>query len=140
MTEIRGEGIQADTLEIKQLRIGHHDYKVIQKDGLKNEDKHDMYGQIDYDTKEIELNKEYTQNEQVMQNVLIHEVVHGLFHESALFDEAHNEELVERLSNTLHGFLKDNIDVLNAVYGSDEEIIEVRGYDGKLISKERVIH
>ena len=103
---------------METLKIGHYDYDVKVVDDLKFGD--DSVNGLCYpDSKEILISSKL--NEQYHKGVLIHEVLHGLFAESGLSDrleEGSEEDFVILLGNSLHGFLKDNIEQLHEMYKS----------------------
>ena len=103
---------------METLKIGHYDYDVKVVDDLKFGD--DSVNGLCYpDSKEILISSKM--NEQYHKGVLIHEVLHGLFAESGLSDrleEGSEEDFVILLGNSLHGFLKDNIEQLHEMYKS----------------------
>ena len=103
---------------METLKIGHYDYDVKVVDDLKFGD--DSVNGLCYpDSKEIIISSKL--NEQYHKGVLIHEVLHGLFAESGLSDrleEGSEEDFVILLGNSLHGFLKDNIEQLHEMYKS----------------------
>ncbi|MBY8908201.1 hypothetical protein K6L05_00185 [Salinicoccus roseus] len=121
------------------FKIGHHTYKVEEKDLVKSEHNDLLFGKCDSQSKTIELSTDL-KHQEFKNEVLVHELLHAAVYESSIDLGEEEEQVVDALGKTLHGFLKDNIDVLSEMYDSGEETIEVRGDVGELISKERVIH
>lgn len=106
---------------MESIKIGHYDYKVVVIDGLKFGDDY-VNGLCHPDEKTILLSAKL--NDQYHKGVFIHEVLHGLFAESGLSDrleEGSEEEFVTLLGNSLHGFLKDDIEELHEIYGTSIE-------------------
>ena len=103
---------------METFKIGHYDYDIKVVDDLKFGD--DSVNGLCYpDSKEILISSKL--NERYYKGVLIHEILHGLFNESGVSDrleEGLEEELVILLGNSLHGFLKDNIEQLHGMYKS----------------------
>lgn len=120
MIEKQGKAIQADTLEIKQLRIGHHIYTVEEKNLVKSEHNDLLFGRCDSQSKTIELSTDL-KHQDFKNEVLVHELLHAAVYESSIDLGGEEEQVVDALGKTLHGFLKDNIDVLNAMYERSAE-------------------
>lgn len=88
------------------IRVGSSDYKIelTTNDIIFNN--RVCYGTIDYDFGIIKLNKEI-QNKQNLEKTFLHEVLHGMFREQNI--EIENEEdIVEKLSISLHQLIRDN--------------------------------
>lgn len=106
--------------KIKKLRIGGVDYKVKLKKDLKDGSTQ-LWGQVVYAKCKIEIEDDMALSRK--QNVLIHECTHAIFHESGYFEDntgVHTEAVINDIGNTLHSFLKDNIEVLYALYKGDK--------------------
>jgi uncharacterized tellurite resistance protein B-like protein len=84
------------------FRIGSNEYSVSLIEGLR--DKYDLYGHVRYPENTIEIDADLAQDRK--DNVLVHEILHAVLYEAG-YDE-HEEELVRRAANVLHGVLREN--------------------------------
>ena len=62
-----------------------------------------LYGDINYSTQEIHLNKDFSKAQQ--KATLVHEIVHGI---SDMYGLGFEEETVEVFSNALYATMQDN--------------------------------
>ncbi|MCY6958857.1 hypothetical protein [Clostridium brassicae] len=88
-----------------KVKIGGVTYSVIEYNNP-SEEGPQVDGQILYHKQEIRLKNDMS--EEYKKNIFLHEVIHGLF-EYIGFEQ--DEAIVIRLSNALHGFIKDNPDI-----------------------------
>lgn len=98
-----------------KLKIGHIDHQVIKRKKVVD-DGDECIGLIDNDQATIYIKKNLPH--QIERQTLIHEVMHGMMIASGYdFDDGiHTEDSVNRLSLTLDGFLRDNIEKLYKIY------------------------
>ncbi|HBV83583.1 MAG TPA: hypothetical protein DEB74_12510 [Lachnospiraceae bacterium] len=86
----------------EKVKILYKEYEIEQREGLHDEGG-ELYGQINYLSQKIYLNKEALDEQK--KATLIHEIVHGL-------DEMYNiglkEEDVEKLGVAFYTFVKEN--------------------------------
>ena len=87
------------------LKIGWKKYKVVKKKNPKMGKKR-VNGSINADSLKIQIDKSL--QAKVQQQVLIHEVVHGIFEHSGKQDWFKNEELVDCISNGIMQVIYDN--------------------------------
>ena len=68
-----------------------------------HEDSFDMgthFGQINYGSCEIRLNKDLSKD--IMEETLVHEILHGIFVHLGYNNEASNEQFVQALANAIN--------------------------------------
>lgn len=85
-----------------KVKIGGVNYKVIRCNDPSEEDSR-VDGQILYHKQEIRLKTDMSKEYEEL--VFLHETIYGIF-EYICFEQ--DENMVIRLSNALHGFIKDN--------------------------------
>ncbi|WP_282804570.1 hypothetical protein [Clostridium tetani] len=85
-----------------RIKIGGVTYSIIECSNP-SEENPQVDGQILYHKQEIRLKNDMSR--EYKENIFLHEVIHGIF-EHIGFDQ--DETIVIRLSNALHGFIKDN--------------------------------
>lgn len=85
-----------------KVKIAGIEYKVQEIPGMENEFNH--LGQILYTRGTIKIERDLSDDRK--QQVLIHEVLHGVFYEAGY--EEQDEDLINRVSIVLHQVLKDN--------------------------------
>lgn len=73
-------------------------HKIIECEDKFNADVH--FGQIDYKTCEIRINKDLT--EENKKETICHEMVHGIFVHLGYTDYAQDEQLVQALGNAIY--------------------------------------
>ena len=73
-------------------------HKVIECEDNFNVDTH--FGQIDYKTCEIRINKDMTQENK--DEALCHEIIHGIFVHLGYNDYSQDEQLVQALGNAIY--------------------------------------
>ncbi|PRR77684.1 hypothetical protein CLLI_22480 [Clostridium liquoris] len=88
-----------------KVKIGGVNYKVIECNNPSEEDPN-VDGQILYSKQEIRLKNDMSR--EYKENIFLHEIIHGIF-EHIGFEQ--DEAIVIRLSNALHGFIKDNPEI-----------------------------
>lgn len=86
-----------------KVRIGSVDYFVTEHTDL-HDNGRELLGHVLYDCTAIKLEEHMPVQRKV--GVLIHEIVHAIFHEAGYTEQ--DEDMVTRLSNVLHGVLRDN--------------------------------
>ncbi|KGO14575.1 hypothetical protein NZ45_05995 [Clostridium botulinum] len=91
-----------------KVKIGGVNYKVIECNNP-SEEEHQVDGMIVYHKQEIRLKNDM--KKEYKENIFLHEVIHGIF-EYIGFEQ--DESVVIRLSNALHGFIKDNSEVFKS--------------------------
>jgi hypothetical protein len=96
---------------IDKVKIGVSDYDVqlvesVSKDEL-------LLGQIDYQNLSIRVDKDYPILTQKI--TLLHEIVHGLFHELSEDELRGNEKLVDQLARLLYQVIRDNPKLIELV-------------------------
>ena len=90
---------------IKKVKIGGLTYDVSSVEGLdKQEGELGLLGRIDYHGLKIKVEKALA--EQMQQQILIHEIVHGILIEAGYTH--HKEEQADRIGKVLYQVLKDN--------------------------------
>lgn len=72
-------------------------YKIVECEDNFNVDTH--FGQIDFRTCEIRINKDIT--EDVKKETICHEMIHGIFLHLGYNDYTNNEQLVQALGNAI---------------------------------------
>ncbi|MCG1009232.1 hypothetical protein J4760_04090 [Salinicoccus sp. ID82-1] len=97
-----------------KIKIGHHNYAVLLNAKSLEYEGDIARGLCLPETKEILVSEKIT-NEGMQKEILMHEIVHGIFHEASV---EQNEEHVERISKVMHGFLQDNINALSKMYSN----------------------
>ena len=90
---------------IMKLKIGWKKYTIIKKKKPKM-GKELVNGSIDSDALEIQIEKSLPI--EVQQQVLIHEVIHGIFNHAGKQEWFKNEELVDCISNGIMQVIYDN--------------------------------
>lgn len=103
-----------------KLRIGPNDYRVKQVENLKDGSQ-ELWGLVVYSDLSIKLDKNMAASRK--RNVLIHECMHAVFHDAGYnetSDGPHTEEVINDISNIVHGFLRDNIETLYELYKDDK--------------------
>jgi Zn-dependent peptidase ImmA (M78 family) len=99
-------------IEIKELKIGSLKYKIRLKDFKNN----DIYGYVDFPTKEIILNKKLDKDVRIL--ALTHEIFHILLRKYELENDL-NESMQERIcTNIGEGIieiLKENPDFIKSI-------------------------
>ncbi|ACQ51726.1 hypothetical protein [Clostridium botulinum] len=85
-----------------KVKIGGVTYNIIECNNP-SEEEHQVDGMIVYHKQEIRLKNDM--DKEYKENIFLHEVIHGIF-EYIGFEQ--DESMVIRLSNALHGFVKDN--------------------------------
>lgn len=85
-----------------KVRIGGLEYDVKQVEGLIQH--HNLAGQIVYSSGVIKIDAGLPEDRK--EQILIHEVLHGVFEEAGYNDE--EEDMVNRLGKVLYQVLKDN--------------------------------
>ena len=102
---------------METIKIGHHDYALKYEDVLKAPDGDLLDGQCNKHGKIIKMSNDF-ENKDFQNAVLLHEIIHGVIFESGYafssFEE--EEEFTYLFGKTLHGFMKDNIELINALY------------------------
>ena len=90
---------------IMKLKIGWKKYTIIKKKKPRM-DKKVVNGSIDSDSLIIQI--EESLSKKVQQQVLIHEVIHGIFEHSGKQEWFENEELVDCVANGIMQVIYDN--------------------------------
>ncbi|MBY6844649.1 hypothetical protein HYI19_07520 [Clostridium botulinum] len=85
-----------------KVKIGGVTYSIIECNNP-SEEEHQVDGMIVHHKQEIRLKNDM--DKEYKENIFLHEVIHGIF-EYIGFEQ--DESMVIRLSNALHGFVKDN--------------------------------
>lgn len=90
---------------MQQVRIGCINYKVVDVEGLQDEDGESIYGQVAYDACEIRLLAGL--DPQARTATLWHEIVHAIL-VNAGFVGDHDEQMVSAISHGICAVLSDN--------------------------------
>ena len=90
---------------IMKLKIGWKKYRILKKKKPQM-DKKVVNGSIDSDSLIIQI--EESLSKKVQQQVLIHEVIHGVFEHSGKQEWFENEELVDCIANGIMQVIYDN--------------------------------
>lgn len=95
----------------EEVRIGSMIYTIQRVSEPVILDNRVCYGKVDYDKHMIRLD-ETLQDEQGLQQTLLHEIVHGISHENGIdFKEMEEEDVVDRLALGLHQIIRDNPEI-----------------------------
>ncbi|MFV4878917.1 ImmA/IrrE family metallo-endopeptidase [Bacillus velezensis] len=86
----------------KVFRIGGVDYTVEMVPELNR--LYSLWGQVTYQDTNIQIDKGLSPSR--VNNVLIHEVTHAIFHEAGFMEQ--DEEMVNRVASVLTQVLRDN--------------------------------
>lgn len=99
---------------LDKIKVGwkEYDVKLVEPSSTLTVNEGVCYGDIDYNKNLIQLNKNYSEEQQ--KATLIHEVLHGI---SEMYSLDLSEDTVTRLGNALYSTLKQNN--LNLVKGSE---------------------
>ncbi len=89
----------------EKVKILYKEYGIELREGLHDE-KDELYGQINYLSQKIYLNKEASEEQK--KATLMHEIVHGL---DEMYDIGLEEKEVEKLGTALYMLLKENIEM-----------------------------
>jgi len=87
----------------KTVKIGAHHYKVISTVDLKNVNDEPLYGSHNISNLTIHIDEQYPRT--VVVEVLLHEMMHGLFDH---FGFKQNEKIVDCVSRGVLMLMKDN--------------------------------
>lgn len=101
------------------VRIGGCEYHVSETENLRydgeNSDK--LYGLVRHTTLEIEIDS--GSHPDVKVQALLHEVLHGLFHQTGHFDIEQEERIVQMLGCQLPRLLRENPQLTSLLLGKD---------------------
>lgn len=90
----------------RKIKVAETAYKTLMRSETWS-DKKNLYGQIHFDKKTIELAK--NQDEEELVDTFLHELAHAIFHEHNIdINNKLEEEIVTKLANGLTQFFKDN--------------------------------
>lgn len=102
----------------QSVKIGGITYNIKMTDcmrlGIDN-----VNAEIDYQACEIRVSSIPNQDKQNV--ALLHEITHALFIQQGEID--HDEKLIERISQSLYGFIKDNPGLILALLGKQKRHI-----------------
>lgn len=102
---------------VERIKIGGSYYKVEkQKDLTKNEQ---ISAQIRYLDKKILIQEEL--EEQYANEVIIHEMIHGMLYMMNEEDKNNNEKIVDRIAQGLYMILIDNKELFKKMLETDYE-------------------
>ncbi|HSH35762.1 hypothetical protein [Schnuerera sp.] len=91
-----------------KIRISGVEYKTIVSSEPIFLDNIRVYGQIDYDKKEITID-ETLQDKQGQLQTFLHEIIHGIVHDRELdFKNDSEETIVDQLAKGFYQIIKDN--------------------------------
>lgn len=96
-----------------KIRIGGVDHLIKKVPDLIHEYKI-AYGQIDYDSHEIRINPNLSDDQGQCQT-LLHEMLHGLTRFLGMDKLNHDEDSIDKLANGLYMIIKDNPDMFKDV-------------------------
>ena len=105
---------------IKSVDIGGVRYSVAEVEGLERaEDGAFLYGEIMHTDLTIKIEADMAQVVKVQ--ALLHEALHGLFHQTGHYDIEDEERVVQMLGCQLPKLLKDNPELVSLLLGDADD-------------------
>jgi hypothetical protein len=98
----------------ESVLINHRVYKLVIKDDLRNDDDEKLYGQIDYESREIRIKTDIP--EDITRSALLHEIIHGLAYAAG---DVLSESQVTMLGIGLHDVLWANPEIARILINDD---------------------
>ncbi len=89
---------------MKTINILGHNYKIEEVEQVDKNQR--LFGEINYVDQTIKIEKGLTPDKKF--EVLIHEIIHGIFEALGFEEENKNEHLIQVLANALYQILKLN--------------------------------
>jgi len=104
---------------IDYVVVGGVRYQVIEINDLQDDDGQAYYGRVWHRHLRIELDSDQARPQKIQ--ALLHEALHGLFHQTGHFDIEEEERVVQMLGCQLPKFLRDNPELVQLLLSDEDD-------------------